>query len=180
MGGALPLEVLPDTLAICRLPATAALPAWASAPAPFLTVSRTSEELSITVLQRLVPDDVRCERDYRALSDDSRVLFGEQFRGFTMYLWASGRADEAALLLERALRVDPGNLESRVNLADLLTHAERVDEAIAQYREVIDTDPTHPAPHYGLAQALELRGDVKGAIAALAKAYELDGEDGAP
>ena len=67
MGGALPLEVLPDTLAICRLPATAALPAWASAPAPFLTVSRTSEELSITVLQRLVPDDVRCERDYRAL-----------------------------------------------------------------------------------------------------------------
>jgi uncharacterized protein len=63
----LPLELLPDTLAICRLPAEAALPAWASSPGPFLTVSRTPDELSITVLQRAVPHGVRCERDYRAL-----------------------------------------------------------------------------------------------------------------
>jgi hypothetical protein len=63
----LPLEVLPDTLAVCRLPADATLPAWASAPVPFLTISRTSEELSITILQTAVPLDIRCERDYRAL-----------------------------------------------------------------------------------------------------------------
>jgi hypothetical protein len=66
-GPRLPLEVLPDTLAICRLPADAPLPAWASAPAAFVTVSRTAEELSITAVQRLVPADARCERDYRAL-----------------------------------------------------------------------------------------------------------------
>lgn len=66
-GPQLPLEVLPDTLAICRLPADAALPAWASLSAPFLTISRTSEELSITTLQSAVPPGVRCERDYRAL-----------------------------------------------------------------------------------------------------------------
>src|SRR5262245_17324093 len=64
---ALPLEVLPDTLAICRLPADAALPAWASGEAAFLTVSRTTEELSITAVQRVVPPGTRCERDYRAL-----------------------------------------------------------------------------------------------------------------
>jgi hypothetical protein len=63
----LPLELLPDTLAICRLPADAAVPAWASSPAPFLTLSRTADELSITTLQRLVPDEARCERDYQAL-----------------------------------------------------------------------------------------------------------------
>ena len=63
----LPLEVLPDLLSICRLPPDAALPEWATAPAPFLTVSRTSEELSITTLQTAVPPAVRCERDYRAL-----------------------------------------------------------------------------------------------------------------
>lgn len=55
------------TLAACRLPPDAALPAWAPAPAPFLTISRTSEELSITTVQRAVPPTVRCERDYRAL-----------------------------------------------------------------------------------------------------------------
>jgi len=63
----LPLDLLPDTLAICRLPAEAALPAWAASPGPFLTVSRTPDELSITVLQRVVPEGVRCERDYRVL-----------------------------------------------------------------------------------------------------------------
>jgi TolB-like protein len=117
------------------------------------------------------------DRDYSEVANDPRLLFGEQFRGFTVYLWASGRAAEAAVLVERALRMDPGNLESRVNLADLLTHAGRLDEAIAQYRAVIETDPTHAAAHYGLSQALEFRGDVKGAIAALRKAYELDGEE---
>jgi hypothetical protein len=63
----LPLVLLPDSLAICRLPADAAVPAWASGPGPFLTVSRTSEELSITLLQSRVPQDMRCERDYLAL-----------------------------------------------------------------------------------------------------------------
>jgi hypothetical protein len=63
----LPLEVLPETLAICRLPPDAALPSWATGPTAFVTVSRTSEELSITAVQHAVPAGVRCERDYRAL-----------------------------------------------------------------------------------------------------------------
>jgi hypothetical protein len=63
----LPLQVLPDTLAICRLAPEAAIPAWATAPGAFLTVSRTAEELSVTTAQGAVPAGVRCERDYRAL-----------------------------------------------------------------------------------------------------------------
>jgi serine/threonine-protein kinase len=117
------------------------------------------------------------ERSYREMANDPRILFGEQFRGIAIYLWARGRPDEAASLVERSLRTDPGNLESRINLADFLTHAERLDEAVAQYRAVIDTDPTYASPYYGLAQALKLRGDVTGAIAALKKAYELDAEE---
>ena len=63
----LPIEVIPDTLAICRLPPDVALPAWVSSPGPFLTVSRTPDELSITIGQQTVPAGVRCERDYRAV-----------------------------------------------------------------------------------------------------------------
>lgn len=63
----LPLELLPDTLAICRLPADAPMPTWASTGGPFLTLSRTADELSITMVQRSVPPGIRCERDYRAL-----------------------------------------------------------------------------------------------------------------
>jgi uncharacterized protein len=64
----LPLELLPETLAVCRLPADASVPAWASDGAsPFLTISRTAEELSITTVEAAVPADVRCERGYRAV-----------------------------------------------------------------------------------------------------------------
>ena len=63
----LPLQLVPDTLAVCRLKAKSALPAWASQDGSFLTISRTAEELSITTVQRAIPADARCERDYRAL-----------------------------------------------------------------------------------------------------------------
>ena len=61
------LELLPDTLAICRLAPGSPLPKWATPGNHFLTLSWTDEELSITTLQRLVPPEVKCERDYRAL-----------------------------------------------------------------------------------------------------------------
>lgn len=63
----LPLELLEDTLAVCRLPPDAPVPAWTEHSHRFLTTSRTGEELSITAVQRAVPAGVRCERDYRAL-----------------------------------------------------------------------------------------------------------------
>ncbi len=63
----LPLELLADTLAICRLPAGAPVPDWAAPASAFVTVSRTAEELSITTVQSAVPTGVTCQRDYRAL-----------------------------------------------------------------------------------------------------------------
>ena len=63
----LPLELLPETLAICRIDAGAPVPSWAAQPSSFLTVSRTADELSITTLQSTVPAEVPCERDFRAL-----------------------------------------------------------------------------------------------------------------
>jgi hypothetical protein len=62
----LPLDLLPDTLAVCRLDAGAPLPPWAGGSTRFLTLSRTAEELSMTAVESSVPPDVRCERGYRA------------------------------------------------------------------------------------------------------------------
>jgi hypothetical protein len=63
----LPLVVLSYPIAICRLAPDAPVPAWANGPSPFVTLSRTEEELSITIVQSSVPAELRCERDYRAL-----------------------------------------------------------------------------------------------------------------
>lgn len=60
----LALTLLPDAFAICRLDVNAAIPAWATA-GPFFSITRTAEELSLVCLQSLVPDGIRCERDWR-------------------------------------------------------------------------------------------------------------------
>ena len=62
----LPLELLPDTLTVCRLASTAAVPDWAAGASPFVTISRTAEELSITTITSAVPGGVQSEGSYRA------------------------------------------------------------------------------------------------------------------
>lgn len=63
----LPLELLPATLAITRLPADAEVPSWAGGTGRFCTISRTAEELSITLEQSMLPESVPAERDFRAV-----------------------------------------------------------------------------------------------------------------
>ena len=50
-------SVVPGTYAVCRLPASAAVPPWASASAPggFTSVTRTADELSIVCEEARVP-----------------------------------------------------------------------------------------------------------------------------
>ena len=63
----LPLEILPPTLAITRLPPDAEVPSWAGGTGRFCTISRTAEELSITLEQSMLPESVPAERDFRAV-----------------------------------------------------------------------------------------------------------------
>ena len=64
---ALDLSLLPDLYAICRLPADSPPPAWAAGGRPFVSVTRTADELSITCPQTLVPPDVQHESGWRVL-----------------------------------------------------------------------------------------------------------------
>jgi hypothetical protein len=63
----LALTLLPDRLAVCRLAPREPVPAW-TGDGPFLSVTRTADELSIVCAAERVPDDVRCERDFRCLA----------------------------------------------------------------------------------------------------------------
>ena len=118
----------------------------------------------------------RSETEFRELSRDPRVL-GDQYPVIALFFWARGRPDEAVALMERVLRVDPGNLEARIMLADFLAHAGRLEEAIAHYRAIARDEPADATTLYGLADVLRRRGDLGGAIEALRKAYQLSGED---
>lgn len=62
----LDLSLLPDLLAVCRLPAGAEAPAWLDGEA-FASVTRTPEETSVVCRAEVVPLDVRVEAGWRAL-----------------------------------------------------------------------------------------------------------------
>jgi uncharacterized protein len=70
----LTLTVLPELYAISRLDAAAAVPPW-SGPGPFVSVSRTAEELSIVCLEANVPSSVPCERGWRILRCEGPLDF---------------------------------------------------------------------------------------------------------
>ena len=63
----LTVQVLPDRLAICRLAADSAVPAWAWRGA-LVSVTRTAEELSLVCDEAALPEGVSpVERGWRAL-----------------------------------------------------------------------------------------------------------------
>ena len=117
------------------------------------------------------------EREFRELGANPALIRGELITPIGLSLSARGRADDAVALMERAMRVDPGNLTSMIAMGDYLKQAGRLEDAVAGYRAAMKTEPSDPRPLFGLAEVLLHRGDVAGAIDALRKAYELEEVD---
>lgn len=69
------VEPLPGTFAVCRLAPDAAVPAWA-AGGPFISVTRTADELSVVCPEPAVPEEVRAERGWRCLRVAGPLAFG--------------------------------------------------------------------------------------------------------
>ncbi len=69
------LCLLPDEMSVARLPADAAIPAWATA-APFFSITRTPDELSILCPAARVPAGVRAEAGWRCLQVAGPLDFG--------------------------------------------------------------------------------------------------------
>jgi len=70
----LTLSVLPEQFAICRLDANASLPSWL-AQCRFFSVTRTPAELSIVAPQANVPQETRCETDWRCMMVEGKLDF---------------------------------------------------------------------------------------------------------
>jgi len=89
-------------------------------------------------------------------------------------LLAVGQFDRAIAEGKRAVELDPLSVIITADLgADFLV-ARRYDEAIDQFHKAIDLDPRFYYAHWNLAQALEMKGDLRGALTEYKKAVELD------
>jgi hypothetical protein len=61
---ALDLILLPGTFAVCKLPADAPIPSWATSGTLF-SITRTADELSVVCEESLAPQGVTCERQWK-------------------------------------------------------------------------------------------------------------------
>jgi hypothetical protein len=71
----LTLTILPHTLAVCRLAPDAPLPGWL-AESEFWSATRSPEELSLVVEERLAPAEWQAERGWRCLKVQGPLDFG--------------------------------------------------------------------------------------------------------
>ena len=101
------------------------------------------------------------------------------YHPIALFFVAIGRPDEAVALVQRALVVDPGNLESRVMLGNFLLQAGRLDEALGVYAAIAAEEPEDSRPLFGIADVYKRRGDFARAAEARRKAYELEGDEDA-
>lgn len=67
------LTPLPQLFAVCRLPPGDPIPTWARGA--FVSITRTSEELSIVCEEGEVPEEVTAERAWRCLKIEGPIPF---------------------------------------------------------------------------------------------------------
>jgi len=68
------LSVLPDRLAICKLPANSPIPSWACR-GDFYSITKTADELSIITAGHLISPDITCDHDWRAFQVEGPLEF---------------------------------------------------------------------------------------------------------
>lgn len=70
----LTMRLLKEKYGVCRLDKNEAIPEW-SQNGEFFSVTRTAEELSIVCAEDSVPNDIKCERDWRILKIEGQLDF---------------------------------------------------------------------------------------------------------
>lgn len=89
-----------------------------------------------------------------------------------------GRAlyEKAQAAYEKALALNPQEIEARIFLANLFTDTGRVEQAVPQLRAVLTTNPGHAEAHWELSYAYRFAGLLAESIAEGERARQLDAQ----
>lgn len=137
-------------------------------------VPRTVAWLAKLGLVRLVAvDSGATARPLAPEETETRRLVG-------LGLAARGRGayQAAADYFERALRVDPGDIEANIQIGEVLAGQGRLDAAATAFRRALNRAPDHLPAMRNLGKALFLRGDETAGIEVMTDAVARAPEDG--
>lgn len=85
-----------------------------------------------------------------------------------------GRPQEAIMLAQRAIAVDPRSAKAHSNMATALGMLDRHEAAVANYQVAIVHDPTHAEARYGMAVELQALRRYADAVALYEQALTID------
>jgi hypothetical protein len=74
LGKILTMKILNEKYGVCRLHKTELISEWAQ-NGDFFSITRTSDELSIVCSQNNIPNEVKCEKDWRILKIEGPLDF---------------------------------------------------------------------------------------------------------
>jgi len=119
-------------------------------------------------------DFVGAEKEYkRAIELNPNYSLAHLW--YSLFLDEMGRLDEAMVEIKKGREVDPISLPINRNIGIYLFHR-RHEEAIAQFRSVIEMDPNFATAHEGLANVYAQTGRYQEAMLEWQKACTLEGE----
>lgn len=70
----LTMKLLKEKYGVCRLDKTEVIPEW-SKNSNFFSITKTADELSIVCAQDNIPNDVKCEKDWRIFKNSRTIRF---------------------------------------------------------------------------------------------------------
>src|SRR5262249_32741483 len=94
----------------------------------------------------------------------------------SIYFGGRESYDKARQAYDRALELDPSQIEARIFKANLLTHTGHVEDAVPLLRGVIGANPNLPAAHWNLAYAYRFGGLLRESISEGERSRQINGE----
>jgi TolB-like protein/DNA-binding winged helix-turn-helix (wHTH) protein/Tfp pilus assembly protein PilF len=91
--------------------------------------------------------------------------FATAYLAYSRLLGAIGRHEEAFAAVNKAHELDPFSRSIKFNIGARFYGARRFDEAVVQFKKVLEMEPDHPLSHLLLAMTYEEKGMLTEAIA---------------
>ena len=145
---------------------------WVLEEDPGLSMARRTRAVAYAAAGRheLAIADLRLLDSQGLLTPEDAVVLGDN-------LQAAGRLEEAALILQRAVRENPSFPQPLISLAAVRIQERKYDEAAAECEKVLKLVPDHIEALRRLGDLALLREDLNAAAARYARILEVDAGD---
>lgn len=70
----LTMKLINEKYGVCRLNKEDDIPKWTKS-SDFISITKTEDELSIVCIENIIPEDIKCERDWRMLKVEGVLDF---------------------------------------------------------------------------------------------------------